>query len=113
MTNMTVDGAAELYELPDFKPAIADYLDRHLPDFTHMIGGRHQSAPDCQLPFDRIQIWHKMRIQLRSSYNLKTLLPSRGLHASPASSTWLFGRYDHVIISSDGNNDWPRNGLLG
>ena len=113
MTNMTVDGVAELYELPDFKPAIADYLDRHLPDFTHMIGGRRQSAPDCQLPFDRIQIWHKMRIQLRSSYDSKTLLPSQGLHASPASSTWPFGRYDHVIISSDGNNDWPRNGLLG
>ena len=39
MMNMTIDSVAELYELPDFKPAIADYLDRHLPDFTHMIGG--------------------------------------------------------------------------
>ena len=39
MTNMTVDSAAELYELPDFRPAIADYLDRHFPDFTHTIGG--------------------------------------------------------------------------
>ena len=110
---MTVDGAAELYELPDFRPAIADYLDRHTLDFTHTIGGRHQSAPDCQLPFNRIQIWHKMRIQLRSSYDSKTLLPSQCLHASPANSKWPFGRYDHVIISSDGNKDWPRNGLLG
>ena len=113
LTNMTVDRAAELYKLPNFKPAIADYLDRCLPDFTHTIGGRRQSAPDCQLPFSRIQIWHKMRIQLRSSYDFKTLLPSQGLHASPASAKWPFGRYDHAIISSDGNKDWPRNGLLG
>ena len=113
MTNMTVDSAAELYELPDFRPAIADYLDRHFPDFTHTIGGRRQSALDCQLPFNRIQIWHKMRIQLRSSHDSKTLLPSQGLHASPASTKWPFGRYDHVIISSDGNKDWPRNGLQG
>ena len=40
MTNMTINSAAELYELPDFRPAIADYMDRHFPDFTHMIGGR-------------------------------------------------------------------------
>ncbi|KIM55476.1 hypothetical protein SCLCIDRAFT_134643, partial [Scleroderma citrinum Foug A] len=71
-----------------------------------------QSVPDCQLPFNHIQIWHKMRIQLRSSYDSKTLLPSQGLHASLASSTWPFGCYNHVIISSDGNNDWPHNGLL-
>ena len=113
MTNMTIDSAAELYELPDFRPAIADYLDRHFPDFTHTIGGRRQSAPDCPLPFNCIQIWHKMRIQLRSSYDSKTLLPSQSLQASPASTKRPFGRYDHVIISSDGNKDWPRNGLLG
>jgi hypothetical protein len=40
MTNATVDSATELYELPDLKPAIADYLDRHHPNFTHMIRGR-------------------------------------------------------------------------
>ena len=39
MMNMTIDSEAELYKLPNFKPAIADYLDHHLPDFTHMIGG--------------------------------------------------------------------------
>ena len=91
MTNMTVDHAAELYELPDFRPAIADYLNRHRPDFTHTIGGRRQATPDCQLPFTCIQIWHKVRIQLRSSYDAKMLLPSQGLHATPASTKWPFG----------------------
>ena len=109
MTNMTVDSAAELYELPDFRLAIADYLDRHFLDFTHTIGGRQQLALDCQLPFNRIQIWHKMR----SSHDSKTLLPSQALHTSPVSTKWPFGRYDHIIISSDGNKDWPRNGLQG
>ena len=40
MMNMTIDSAAELYELPNFKPAIVDYLGCHLPDFTHMIRGQ-------------------------------------------------------------------------
>lgn len=113
MTNMTIDDAAQLYELPDFKPAIADYLDRHHPNFTHTIGGRRQSTPDCQLQFDRIQIWSKMRIQLHSSYDSQTLLPPQGLHAAAASAKWPFGRYDTVIISGDGNKDWPHNGLRG
>ena len=46
MTNTTVDRTAELYELPDFRPAIADYLVRHLPDFTQTIRGRRQSGAD-------------------------------------------------------------------
>jgi hypothetical protein len=40
MTNATVDSATELYELPDLKPAITDYLDHHHPNFTHTIRGR-------------------------------------------------------------------------
>ena len=54
-----------------------------------------------------------MRIQLRSSYDSEVLVPSQSLRAFPANAKWPFGRYDHVIISSDSNKDWPRNGLHG
>ncbi|KAI5982845.1 hypothetical protein EDD15DRAFT_2377170 [Pisolithus albus] len=111
VTNMTVDDAAEMYGLSDFKPAIADYLRDHNHNLTHMIGGRRQAAPGCQLPFHHIQIWCKMRIQLYSSYDSEMLLPSQALHASPPTAKWPFGRYDSVIISSDGNKDWLRYGL--
>ncbi|KAI6018857.1 hypothetical protein EDC04DRAFT_2902053 [Pisolithus marmoratus] len=40
LTNMSIDGAADLYGLPDLKLAIADYLECHHPNFTHMIRGR-------------------------------------------------------------------------
>ena len=113
MMNMTVNSTVQLYELPDFKLAITDYLDCHHPNFTHMIGGRRHSTLDCQLPFDHIQIWYKMQIQLYSSYNLNMLLLSQGLHASLSSVKWPFSHYDTVIISSDGNKDWPHNGLHG
>ncbi|KAI6004631.1 hypothetical protein EDD15DRAFT_2155283 [Pisolithus albus] len=113
VTNMTVDDAAEMYGLSDFKPAIADYLRDHNHNLTHTIGGRRQAAPGCQLPFHRIQIWCKMRIQLYSSYDSEVLLPSQALHASPPTAKWPFGHYDSVIISSDGNKDWPRYGLHG
>ncbi|KAI5987306.1 hypothetical protein EDD15DRAFT_2389609 [Pisolithus albus] len=113
MTNIDVDRAAELYGLPDFKPAMADYLARHHHNLTHTIRGRRRATPDCQLPFDHIQIWSKIRIQSYSSYDLKMLLPSQGLHVSPPTVNWLFGRYDSVIISRDGNKDWPHSGLHG
>ncbi|KAI5995029.1 hypothetical protein EDD15DRAFT_2165284 [Pisolithus albus] len=113
MTNIDVDRAAELYGLPDFKPAMADYLARHHHNLTHMIGGRRRATPDCQLPFDHIQIWSKIRIQSYSSYDLKMLLPSQGLHVSPPTVNWPFGRYNSIIISRDGNKDWPHSGLHG
>jgi hypothetical protein len=113
MTNTTVDSTTELYELPDLKPAITDYLDCHHPNFTHMIGGRRQAVPDCQLPFHHIQIWCKVRIQLYSSYNLKTLLPSKGLQAFPSTVKWPFDQYNSVVVLSDRNKDWPQNGLHG
>ncbi|KAI5986497.1 hypothetical protein EDD15DRAFT_2200093 [Pisolithus albus] len=40
VTNMTVDDAAEMYGLSDFKPAITDYLHDHNHNLTHAIGGR-------------------------------------------------------------------------
>ncbi|KAI6004944.1 hypothetical protein EDD15DRAFT_2359872 [Pisolithus albus] len=113
MTNIDVDRAAELYGLPDFKPAMADYLARHHHNLTHTIGGRWRATPDCQLPFDHIQIWSKIRIQSYSSYDLKMLLLSQGLHVSPPTVNWPFGRYDSIIISRDGNKDWLHSGLHG
>ncbi|KIK15955.1 hypothetical protein PISMIDRAFT_36397, partial [Pisolithus microcarpus 441] len=113
MTNIVIDRAAELYGLPDFKLAIADYLACHHHNLTHMIGGRWQAMLDCQLPFHHIQIWSKLHIQSYSSYDSKTLLPSQGLHVSLSTANWPFGRYNSVIISRDGNKDWPHSGLHG
>ena len=113
MTNMTVQEVARIYKHSDFKLLIADYLDRHHLNFTNMIGGRCHSTWDCELPFDWIQIWSKMWIQLYSCHNSTTLLPSQGLHASLANAKWLFSHYDAAIISSDGNKDWLCNGLQG
>ncbi|KIK15672.1 hypothetical protein PISMIDRAFT_37888, partial [Pisolithus microcarpus 441] len=113
MMNIVIDRVAELYGLPDFKLAIADYFARHHHNLTHTIGGRWQAMPDCQLPFHCIQIWSKLHIQSYSSYDSKTLLPSQGLHVSPSTANWPFGRYNSIIISRDGNKDWLHSGLHG
>ncbi|KIK14430.1 hypothetical protein PISMIDRAFT_36176, partial [Pisolithus microcarpus 441] len=113
MMNIVIDRVAELYGLPDFKPAFTDYLACHHHNLTHMIRGRQQAMPDCQLPFHHIQIWSKIHIQSYSSYDSKMLLPSQGLHVSLPTVNWLFGCYDSVIISRDRNKDWLHSGLHG
>ena len=54
-----------------------------------------------------------MWTQLYSCHDPTALLSSQALHTSPPSAKWPFSRYDTVIISSDGNKDWPCNGLQG
>ncbi|KIK73916.1 hypothetical protein PAXRUDRAFT_37059 [Paxillus rubicundulus Ve08.2h10] len=82
--------AAALYELPDLRLAIADYLKHHHMNFNHTVGGQCQAFPNCELPFSHIQIC---------------------LYASPLSAAWAIGCYNSIIITTDGNQDWPHSGL--
>jgi hypothetical protein len=114
LTRMTVDKAAEDFSLPDFRPAVSDHLtraDAHVDIFA--VGGRRCARAGCPLPFERIQIWCKMRLQSKSLHDPKQLQPSQALRAEPPSSAWPYGRYDSVIIRADNTNNWPRSGLEG
>ena len=111
LTNMTIDGAAETFLLDDLRAALGDYLERDATA-VHVIGGRRRAPPNCNLPFERIQVWCKVRMQLKS-YHEQRLEPSQVIHAQPPSEAWPHGRYDAVIVNVDPKFKWPHSHLEG
>ena len=62
---MTVNEAATLFGIPDFHPAIWEFLQRiqdPTTNFHDILGARSQDI-GCPLPFDHIQIWYKLCVQ--------------------------------------------------
>ncbi|KIM57136.1 hypothetical protein SCLCIDRAFT_131169 [Scleroderma citrinum Foug A] len=96
---LSVDEAATAYQLPDLKDAIIAFANWDV----HFQG--HSGI-------QKLQIWHKVRLQ-QLSYHGNIPLPPQSLLAIPPSTTNPYGRYDSVIISLNLQSDWPQNGLTG
>jgi hypothetical protein len=112
LTRMTVDGVADVFELSDLRTALADYLECDAAASAHVIGGRRRALPNCRLPFEHIQVWCKVRMQLKS-YHEQQLEPSQAVLAQPPSEAWPCGRYDAVIVNVDPTFKWPHSHLEG
>jgi hypothetical protein len=113
---MTVDEAATKFALPDLRPAIADFLQREETyghGHVHAIGGPRRAGPTAILPFDRIQIWVKIRVQEKDLYDAHVVRPAQTLNCAPPNDPWTLGRYDTVIVESDARHTWPSSGLSG
>jgi hypothetical protein len=112
LTRMTVNKTAEIFELDDLRAALADYLERDAAASVHTIGGRRRATSDCKLPYERIQVWCKVRMQLRS-YHEQRIEPSQAVIAQPPSEAWPCGRYDAVIVNINPKFKWPHSHLEG
>jgi hypothetical protein len=112
---MRVDEVAQLFGIPDLRPALADYLRRieSGKNNSRIIGGRRIAHDACQLPFSHLHIWYKVRIQQRSFHDREALTPPRTLHASPPSSESPLGRYDTAVHNNDQDFQWPQRDLAG
>lgn len=111
---MTVDDASALFGLPDLRPAIWEFLQRVQQGSTnHPISGVTNQDLRCPLPFDRIQIWCKIRTQQFLYHDGRNVDSPQTLRAFPPSSDHPVGLYDTVILSSGPDSDWPRGGIEG
>lgn len=99
---LSVDEAAITYQLPDLNSTITAFFANEGAHFH-----------DHQLRIDKLQIWHKVHIQLVSYHNADIVLPPQTLHAIPPSTVNLYGQYDLVIISPNRESSWPKDGLAG
>ena len=97
LSRLTIDEAANTHQLPDLGGAIVVFFANEDPHFQVL---------------DKLQVWHKVRIQ-QLSYHNEILLPPQTLCAIPPSTTNPYGRYDSAIISLHPQSDWPKNGLVG
>ncbi|KAG1884486.1 uncharacterized protein F5891DRAFT_971192 [Suillus fuscotomentosus] len=114
--NISVDDAAIKFGLPDLRPAIADFLRReatHGRDHIHTIGGARRAGPTASLPFDKLQVWFKLRVQDTDFHDASIIRPAQTLNCAPPSDPWTCGRYDTVIINNEARYLWPEDGLRG
>ncbi|KAG1808474.1 hypothetical protein EV424DRAFT_1574242 [Suillus variegatus] len=103
--SISVDDTALKFEVPDLRPAIADFLSReaaHGQDFVHTIGGARRAGPTALLPFEKLQVWFKLRLQDTDLHDISVVRPAQTLNCSPPSGVWTCGRCS-----------WPADGLRG
>jgi len=107
---LSLDEAAEMFKIPDLRQALVEYLHR-LENGTHIVSGTRSNH--CTLPFDRIQIWYKVRTQQMQYYISKVPDAPQTLRAVPPSTSCPHGLYDAVVINAEPQSEWPRCGLNG
>ncbi|KAI6019279.1 hypothetical protein BKA83DRAFT_4056954 [Pisolithus microcarpus] len=113
--SISIDKVAELFNLPDLRGALADYLDHegaHAQNF-HSFGRQRRSPPDAHLPFRDLQIWYKVRLQQKSYHDSSSLGPVFTINARPPDRTWEYGRHDAAILQVDAHHEWPSSSLVG
>ncbi|KAF9789589.1 hypothetical protein BJ322DRAFT_1178167 [Thelephora terrestris] len=101
ISRISIDSLAEIYKLPDLRPALLDFFSQYLetPSF-HYIGGRRGTHPNTQLPFTDVLVWYSLRMQTYSS-DEKSVTDPRRLNAIPPCDSWSFGRYDTALFVHD------------
>ncbi|KAI6001429.1 hypothetical protein EDD15DRAFT_2158658 [Pisolithus albus] len=112
---ISIDKAAELFDIPDLRGALADYLSRegpHAQNF-HSFGRQRRSPPGAHLPFSDLQVWYKVRLQQKSYHDSSSLEPVFTINACPPNRTWKYGRHDAAILQVDARHEWPASGLTG
>ena len=110
---MTIDEVAALFDLPNLHLAICEYFYRCTNSVEHNIAGRRRASPNCSLPSDRIQIWTKVRVQVRNYHNPVLVEPTQTMNVAPPSQEHPRGLYDSAVFSPSAESDWPSQGLNG
>lgn len=111
---MSLESVIEMFNLPDLRPALADFLKRYRSQANMLsLGGRRVSPLNSPLPFDDLLVWSKFRIQLKTYHHPHKNLPPRTVMASPPSTDWPLGQYDTVLVNTDLARQWPCSGIEG
>ncbi|KAF8425368.1 hypothetical protein L210DRAFT_3421346 [Boletus edulis BED1] len=112
---MSIDDAAQKFDLPDLRGALGDYVNREgaFAQNFHVFGGPRRSSHDAELPFNELRVWYKVRLQQKSYHDLSTLGLAFTVHAHPPCQPWKYGHYDGVLLNIDEAHAWPSSGLAG
>ncbi|KAJ3924356.1 MAG: hypothetical protein NXY57DRAFT_877154, partial [Lentinula lateritia] len=110
----TIEEASGLYFLSDFHGACSDLIDRIKSEMKILtIGGRRTGNMQSPLPFYRVKLWSRLRIQSRTDFNLDLFTDPHTIFSAPPGPGWEFGRQNAVIINVDQSFQWPRSSLEG
>lgn len=110
--SISISDVAEKFDLPDLRAALVHFFYRK-HDRPLTVGGQRYHRADEPLPFQRLQVWNKVRLQQRSYHDSSVLLPAQTLNASPPAARWPKGRYDAAFVNIDDDMVWPHSGIEG
>ena len=103
----------ERYHLPDLRAALVHYIYRNHNDRPLQVRGQRHHRADDPLPFEQLQVWHKIQLQQKAHHDPASVLPPQTLNASPPVAGWPKGRYDTAFVNVDDSMVWPCSGLEG
>jgi hypothetical protein len=117
-TGVSVDDVATNFNIPGLHVALSEFLLRDARERGEVYGvGGPRRRPLIDhppiLPFDRVQLWHTVRLQQTSFHHSSIILPAQTVHASPPGPGWPKGRQDAVLVNVEGGSVWPKSGLTG
>jgi hypothetical protein len=111
-----VDVIAKRFCIPDLTPSLAHFLSRVAEGdrSLYSVGGRRAPAASApSLPFQKLDVWQGLRIQMKDYHNTHTIHPPQTLCASPPTGKWPYGRFDTVLINTDPDKEWPQSKMSG
>lgn len=111
---LTVDETAEAYGLSDLRSALSDFLFRTEHNLPHNAPtGRRNAESADRVPFDKLQIWDKLRVQEKMFHDRSASDSPQSLRIIRPSAKHPDGIFDSVVIGSDEQCNWPDGGLDG
>ncbi|KAI9574178.1 hypothetical protein HD554DRAFT_2001720, partial [Boletus coccyginus] len=112
LSEMSIEEATNTFGIPDLQDALSEFLLRIERSSPHNVSGVRSHAMQQDLPFDCLQIWHKIYIQ-QMLYHSQTPNTPQTLRAVPPSADSTYGLYDAVIVNAMSESSWPKQGLDG
>ncbi|KAF9477723.1 hypothetical protein BDN70DRAFT_810175 [Pholiota conissans] len=106
-SHIPVDEAAELFHLPDFRPALGDFFS--LLTYTDR-GGQRRSPANCALTFTHVNVWKNVRLQQCSSQDERLLVPVQTVQALPPAEGMPYGRAHTVLVDHLGGQRTSQTG---
>ena len=107
---------ATRFGIPDLAPSLAHFHSRVVDGnrSVYMVGGRrHPVASTTSLPFQKLEVWQGLRIQMRDYHNLYIVQPPQTICALPPTGKWCHGRFDPVFINIKPDKKWPESKMSG
>ena len=104
---MSIEDASDLFQIPNLRPAICEYLYCSARGEAHEVSGCRPATARCDVPATGLQIWSKIRVQQQTFHDSGMVEPPQTLVISPPSQHNASGTYDFVIVSPMADSDWP------
>jgi hypothetical protein len=115
MRRTLVADIASMFGITDLEPSLARFLSCATKGdgSLYTIGGRRPPASSTNLPFQKLEVWSGLRIQLKDYHNPSIAGTPQTLCARPPCKEWPFGRFDAVIANTDPDFKWPSSKMSG